>query len=104
MKIKVKHGGLTYDSGDLDLKIGDVVLLPALPFGHRDDYESEVIAINVTDYAGSLKTVIMAWRKGVPVPSTDPVPQAELLELIQDANVIVIDGHTFVRKSVWVRA
>jgi len=100
MKIVVEVDGkeLTYESGGYPVKVGDTVILSTPKWkrdmGEEDTFEAEVVAVGGTSYRGPVKPII-----GVKFPVI--VGDAEIIDLIRDASVIVIDGKTYTRKTGW---
>lgn len=109
MQIQVKHGHISYDSGLFDLRVGDVVVLPPLPWHHTSTWTSVVTRIGEanSNYDGPLKTVIGAFRGSEilkPVVPIQVVSSLELVDVLVNAKVIVVDGVTYTRREVWVRS
>jgi hypothetical protein len=101
MKIFVKMDGkeFAYESAGHKVNVGDTVILPTPQWkrdlGYDDTCEGVVTELHA-NYKGAVRPII-----GVKVETLFDVN--EIVELIENAKVIHIDGKRYTRKNGWVR-
>ena len=95
--------GYTYESGPFGaVSVGDTVILPSFRDGRT--YTDTVASIN-TCYEGYTVTILGIKRKYLKKPRVKKVSYTSGLikELVDNAQVVVIDGVTYNRTTTWSR-
>lgn len=79
---------LTYLAGENDVKVGDLVLLPALPHGDGYDWTATVIATE-SDYEGEMKEIVevVESHENASKSSTEQTLLDEITDIIEEYGI-----------------